>query len=335
MTTVWIPAIRAGSGADVYFELLAQGLRAAGDDVRLDWFPHRYELWPERLRRRRGPPAVDVIHANSWHAHALLGRGVPVVVHVLHVVHDPAYVPFASPAQRLYHRFHVRWREARAVAGAAAVVAISAATAASVARVFGRDDVDCIHPYVDLARFAPAPVAPDAGRFRLLWVGNPTRRKGVDLLPKLAERLGPRFEIRCVGARFGDALPRHPGLVALGRVDAVRLVDEYRQCDALLSLSRFEGFGYTVAEAMACARPVVGFACAGVSELVEPERTGWLEAVNDVDAIAARCATLARDPELARRLGAAGRERAERLFTAERAVAAYRAVDARVVARGT
>ena len=64
---VWLPAVRAGSGSDVFTERLADGLRDAGVDVEVSWFPLRYEFLPELLRARM-PRRIDVVHANSWNA---------------------------------------------------------------------------------------------------------------------------------------------------------------------------------------------------------------------------------------------------------------------------
>lgn len=109
-----------------------------------------------------------------------------------------------------------------------------------------------------------------------------------------------------------------PGYVSRSEMDAL-----VQQSDAVVSLHRAEGFGFTPAEAMAQGKPVVATAYSGnldymtaenslliPAELVPigtgggpyPEEGVWAEP--DVDAAAAAMRRLADEPALARRLGA-------------------------------
>lgn len=304
---VWLPALRVGTGTDVFTLRLADELRARGVEAEIGWFPAGMELVPWLMRGRRPPPGTDLIHGNGWTVAPFMGRGIPVVTTVHHLVHDPAFAAYRSPAQALYHRWHLRHRDARAIRDAAAVTAVSRYVAGTVRDLFGRPDVHTIGNWVDTDRYRPSahqPPAPD-GRMRLLWVGNPSRRKGADLLPALAARLGEAVRIRCVGGLRGDrtGLEGSGSIEWLGRLDEPRLIAEYQACDALLSLSRYEGFGYTALEAMACAKPVVAFAAGGLVDVVEDGVTGLLSPVDDLDHLAAQILRLARDSGLRRRLG--------------------------------
>ncbi len=71
----------------------------------------------------------------------------------------------------------------------------------------------------------------------------------------------------------------------------------------------------TVLEAMAASRPVVSFRSGGAGELVEDGRTGLLVDTGDTDALAEAFVELSRDPARCRRLGLAGRVRAEERFS--------------------
>ncbi len=73
-------------------------------------------------------------------------------------------------------------------------------------------------------------------------------------------------------------------------------------------------------EAMAAARPVVATPVGGTPELVVDGETGLLVPAGDVDALADALRRLLDDPELAARMGEAGRRRVEERFTAERMV---------------
>jgi glycosyltransferase involved in cell wall biosynthesis len=75
-----------------------------------------------------------------------------------------------------------------------------------------------------------------------------------------------------------------------------------------------EPFGLVIAEAMACGRPVVVSAAGGAAELIDDGRDALAVPPADVEAMSRAIAHLAADPELRARLGAAGREAAERDF---------------------
>ena len=79
----------------------------------------------------------------------------------------------------------------------------------------------------------------------------------------------------------------------------------------------------TVLEAMATGRPVVAVAHGGATEMVVHGETGFLTPPGDARALAAAIIRLLRDRDEAERMGAAGRERAARVFSPERFRAAY------------
>jgi glycosyltransferase involved in cell wall biosynthesis len=75
-----------------------------------------------------------------------------------------------------------------------------------------------------------------------------------------------------------------------------------------------EAFGFVIAEAMAFAKPVVATRAGGIPEIVRDGETGVLVGCGDAAALAEAFVRLARDPDLRRRLGDAGRIRAEAEF---------------------
>jgi glycosyltransferase involved in cell wall biosynthesis len=87
-------------------------------------------------------------------------------------------------------------------------------------------------------------------------------------------------------------------------------------CDVFCLPSEMEGLPLVVLEAMAQGKPVVATAVGGTPELVVHGETGLLVQPGDVDALAAALAQLLADPEHARRMGEAGRERVQREFGA-------------------
>ncbi|MGH8147750.1 MAG: glycosyltransferase family 4 protein [Rhodanobacteraceae bacterium] len=325
---MWFPAVRAGSGADVFTMRLADALRLCGVSATITWFPHWSELAPDLLRAVRPPAGTDVIHANSAYAFSFRRNGVPLVATEHHYPLDPAYRPYKSMAQHLYHRALIGPYLHRSYACADAITTDSRFTADVLRRVAGVEASRTIPLWVDYDKFSPAPAAPGSdGRFRLLFVGNASRRKGADVIPLLGHRLGADFEIRCTSGLRADRRDGGGGnITLLGRLTEGQLINEYRTCDAVLVPSRYEGFGYTALEAMACGKPVVGFRCGAVDEVVAEGETGLLGGIDDLDALEKNCRRLASDIATARAFGQAGRGRATAIFTEDRAIDAYLAI---------
>jgi N-acetyl-alpha-D-glucosaminyl L-malate synthase BshA len=82
----------------------------------------------------------------------------------------------------------------------------------------------------------------------------------------------------------------------------------------LLLPSELESFGLAALEAMACGVPAVATSVGGLPELITSGEDGFLEAVGDVQAQAARVSELLTDEALYRRLSAKARHTAETRF---------------------
>lgn len=324
---VWLPAIRAGSGADVFTTRLATALVRRGVDAVITWFPHWSEMAPDMLRLARPPAGTDIVHANSAYAFAFKQKGIPLVATEHHYTLDPAYRPYKSSAQDIYHRMLIRPYLRRSYSAADAITTDSLFTARVLAERAGVCATRTIPLWADYDEFSPARgplVEREYRNFRLLFVGNASRRKGADVIPLLARRLGPGFEIRCTAGLRQQMQDEPVGNVRmLGRLTLQQLVQEYRDCDAVLVPSRYEGFGYSALEAMACGKPVVGFRCGAIEEVVAEEETGLLCNIDDIDTLKMNCRRLAEDCGMANELGIAGRLRATSVFAESKAVDSY------------
>jgi glycosyltransferase involved in cell wall biosynthesis len=84
--------------------------------------------------------------------------------------------------------------------------------------------------------------------------------------------------------------------------------------------TRWEGFPYTILEAMRAGLPVVASDVGGVQEAVAHGETGYLVPRGDEPALRQRLSEVLTSPELRRRLGAAGRQRFEGTFTFDRMI---------------
>lgn len=327
---IWLPCVRAGSGADVFVQRLAEGLQRAGHNPIVQWFPHHYELTHWRLRFAAAPKDVDVVHANSWQGFAFKRPGIPLVVTEHLFVADPAFAPYRTMAQAIYHGYFCeRWIK-RSYKSAASIVAVSESTAAAM-RASVKKPITVIHNWIDVRQFKPVNIdgleAGTAGNkpFKLLFVGNPSRRKGADLLPQIAERLGSSFEVHCLGGLRGDfALHSNPpNMIVLRPRAPEEMPALYRQMDAVLVPTRYEPFGYVALEAMAVGLPVLGFASTGTREVCEHGKTALLSPIDDIEDLIRNAWLLKNQSGLRFELGAAGRARALSLFTEEHAISAY------------
>lgn len=268
---IWIPTLRSGSGADVYFQSLAAQLTDAGHDVTLSWFPQRYEPAPFPLRRVAPPPGTEIVHSNSWHGFAFKRAGIPLVVTLHHCVHDPAFRAFSSLAQTIYHRSLIRRYEQWSLAAAALAIGVSRYTLDRYRERFDLPRSVMIYNGVDTGFFTPEVPSSsrNSGPFRLLFVGNNSRRKGFDLLPEVMRRLGDGYLLRYTSENRRQPGRLPPNMMNIGRLSREELLAEYRQCDAVLYPSRYEGFGYVVAEGMACGKAVITCGGTSIDELLQ------------------------------------------------------------------
>ncbi len=132
-----------------------------------------------------------------------------------------------------------------------------------------------------------------------------------------------RAEARRSDASATGASARGPErLHLLGLRDDVDRV--LRAGDVFVHPSRLEGLPLAILEAMAAGLPVVASRVGGIPEAVMDGETGVLVAPGDVDALASALRRVLETAGLASALGTAGRTRAERFFSVEAMVSAYR-----------
>jgi glycosyltransferase involved in cell wall biosynthesis len=175
------------------------------------------------------------------------------------------------------------------------------------------------------------------GQARLLAIGGRLHeQKGVLELFRMLALLGREFpdlrllvmghrkvydqEFAAAAARLGVA----DRIVPTGWLDGDELAAAYAACDVLVTPSIcFDTFGLVNLEAMEHGKPVVATVFGGSPEVVVDGVTGFTANPFDTQAFAEAIARLLRDPALAARLGAAGRERALARFQIERLTAEF------------
>lgn len=120
--------------------------------------------------------------------------------------------------------------------------------------------------------------------------------------------------------RLIQALQLSNSVILLGSCDHTTVAKEMQSARAFVQHSLVaengdsEGTPVAVIEAQMCGIPVISTKHAGIPDIVIDGETGFLVDEADVNAMAEAMISLVSNPELAYRLGAAGRKRAESMF---------------------
>jgi len=298
-------------------------------------------LWPtliylrrlRRLLRDRGP---DVIHTNGLKMHLLGAWAAPRATPVVWHFHD-----FAA-GRRLTSRL-LR----RSAKRCAAVVANSKSVAQDARYVCG--DATKVYPVwnaVDLVRFAPTgpradldalaqlpASANDVVRVGLVatfarWKGHDTFLEALSLVPASVPVRGyiiggPVYETAGSQVALRELRERAASLGLASRVGFTGFIADsaaaIRSLDIVVHASTDpEPFGLVIAEAMACGKAVVASRGGGAIELTEACADAVTHVPGDARGLSDRIQELAIDPVRRARIGASGRETAERCFTRSR-----------------
>jgi rhamnosyl/mannosyltransferase len=193
----------------------------------------------------------------------------------------------------------------------------------------------------DAQRFRPKPRT-GGEPFTILYVGVLRHYKGVDdliralaLLPEPAQLLiGGDGPLRAEWQALCERLKLGTRVSFLGRVPDEDLPALYQAADVFVlpAINRAEAFGAVLVEAMLSGLPCVTTEIgSGTSYVVEDGVTGYVVPPRAPAALAGALIRLMSDPALRAQFGAAGRERALRLFTLDRMLAQVEAVYAEVL----
>ncbi len=151
----------------------------------------------------------------------------------------------------------------------------------------------------------------------VLVLSNYKRQKSpqtvVEVLDRLARKV-PEVVLLWAGDGPGRSAVEE-ALRAKGLADRARLLgwrtdvaDLLAASDVLLLTSLYEGLPRVVLQAMAAGKPVVATKVSGTPEAVEQDVTGFLREPGDAEGMAVDLSCLLVDPDLAKKMGAAGRK---------------------------
>lgn len=325
-------ALGTATGIGVYQRDLAAALRASGVDVRplqaawLDpWRFDRRVLWDQVLF------PLAVARSGAALVHATAGtlpwiRTLPTVV----TVHDMAWLRVQGHT-RAYARAYFGGAMRMLYPRAAAIVVDSLFSAREYLALSGdRRPPRVVYPGVD-PRFAAIVRRPDASPFALV-VGTVEVRKNLELVLAAAAAI-PELRIVAVGpptpyierirARIAE-LGIGERVHLRGYIDGPALDDLYARATLAMVPSRYEGFGYAVAEARCAGLPFIAARGSSLSEVAED--AGTLAGPDDAGEWVAAIRALLADRAGSEARAADGRHRAHVRFAWTAAAAALYAV---------
>ncbi len=258
---------------------------------------------------------------------------------------------FTSASQR-HHSRYTRWL----ISKMDHVIATSAKTAAYLecpaTVILHGIDTDTFAPCGDRSALRARLDLP--GGLLVGCYGRIRHQKGTDLFVDAMIETA-RVDPRVVGVVMGRATGKHREYECAlrARVAAAGLsgrilfrpevpVSEmpawYQALDLFVAPQRWEGFGLTPLEAMACGVPVLATRVGAFDELVKQDETGRLIAADDAAGMAEALRALVSDPAGILRMGRAAREHVLARFRLEREageiIQVYRALLARKNAAG-
>jgi starch synthase len=279
----------------------------------------------------------ELVHSHTWYAN-LGGHLAKLLYGIPHVMTAHSLEPLRPwKAEQLGGGYELSsWAERTAIEAADAVIAVSGAMREDILGCYPAldpDKVHVVHNGIDTSLYRPDHgtdaldrIGLDRSRPYVLFVGRITRQKGVPHLLRAVRDIDPAAQVvLCAGAPdtpeidqefrelFGELSRVRDGVFwipkMLPRPEVIQLLTH---AALFVCPSVYEPLGIVNLEAMACGTPVVASAVGGIPEVVDDGRTGLLVPAGDgFEAGLARAMDFVMsDPEAARRMGEAGRERA-------------------------
>ena len=309
------------------------------------------------LQMARDVEGADLVHSHTWYANAA-GHIASLLYGIPHVVTAHSLEPLRPwKAEQLGGGYRLSsWLEKTAFEGASKIIAVSEGMSRDILRSYPDLDpskVEVVYNGIDLDAWKPNPdediirsMGIDPTRPSVVFVGRITRQKGLPYLLRAAALLPPEVQlVLCAGAPDTPEIldEVRDGVAALqllrtGVVWIDRLLGQTELRAVLTSATTFvcpsiyEPLGIVNLEAMACGIAVVGTATGGIPEVVADGVTGRLVPIEQatdgtgtplnpdkfVADLASTLTQVVSNPKQARKMGAAGRARAESMFSWDR-----------------
>lgn len=332
-----LPSLDLFAAPNALMALRFRHLMSAAD--RHEWAAHNTGAFGEmtafalRLEAfmAANPGRFDVIHDNQTLAAPLarIARTIPVISTLHHPIAIDRDFAVAGAATRMGRILSRRWHsfvevQARAARQLGNFLCVSEASRVAYAERCGVDPahVTVAHNGIDHALYYPDPAVVREGDSVVALASADVPIKGLDVLIgalDVLKKQGLYVRLTVIGQlREGQA---KRALERAGLMDQVTFVsgltreaiaDLYRRCTVFVSASRFEGFGFPAAEAMACGAPVIVSDGGALPEVAGD--AGVVTPAGDSAALALALSGLLSDPDRRAQIGAACAARAASAF---------------------
>jgi glycogen synthase len=295
-----------------------------------------FEVLSFNVNMMSDPIDSDIVHTHTWYtnfagalAKRVYGCKLVATVHSLEPLR-----PWKR--EQLGAGYELSsWMEKEGLESCDAVVAVSQEMKRDILKFYDLppDAVHVIHNGVDPEKYHPKEGAASLNKFGItnpfvFFCGRLSRQKGIfdlleafDDLPKgtqLVLATGKPDTPELVG-ELRDGIGGRKDVVWIHEMlEDPDLVNLYNEASVFACPSIYEPFGIINLEAMACETPVVACAVGGIKEVVVDGETGFLVPPEDPDKLAAAISKVLDDPQLAARMGKAGRARVLDQFTWDR-----------------
>jgi glycosyltransferase involved in cell wall biosynthesis len=191
-----------------------------------------------------------------------------------------------------------------------------------VGRGIARERIDVVLCGLDHGTYRRIEGSQRYERPTVVHFGRVRKYKAIDVVIRAVKRIRDALgDVRLVIIGDGPELDNLKKIAAdldmgdtvefTGRLCVEDMVATLNRCHLFMNASPKEGWGLTVVEANACGVPVVGSDRPGLKDSILDGKTGFLVEYGDDAAFAARGLELLSDPELWKRMSAAGLEWAQ------------------------
>jgi len=301
---------------------------------------------------------AQLVHTHTWYAN-FAGHLAKLMYGIPHIMTSHSLEPLRPwKEEQLGGGYRVsRFVEKTAAEACDRMIAVSAGMKADILRAYPSVDPQKVHVIyngIDTEEYCPKDGSAALARHGIdpnkpiaIFVGRITRQKGVVHLLRAARLFEPEIQlVLCAGAPdtreleaeveelVSDLKSSRSGVFWLrNMLPRPEVIELLSASTVFLCPSIYEPFGIVNVEAMGCGTAVVASAVGGPVEIVVEGETGYLvryagdEQGNPLlpeqfaEDFAKRVNQVAMDPQAARRMGEAGRERAVSTFSWKRVAA--------------
>jgi glycosyltransferase involved in cell wall biosynthesis len=312
------------SGGYLYDRKLVEYLRAQGDAVEIISLPWRnYASHLTDNLSFRLPRGLDlVIEDELNHASLIAANRRPHPYPLVSLVHHLR----SSELRPAWQNNFYRWVEHRYLQSVDGFIFNSKTTQRVVNDLIGNNKPSVVvYPPTD--RFEETILEheirarSESDEFRILFLGNVIRRKGLHTLLDAMESQSPKVYLDVIGA-----ISSEPGYAAAmlqktqelglsnrvhfhGPLEKEELIPNLRQAHLLVVPSSYEGYGIVYLEGMGFGLPAIGTTAGAASEIITDGETGYLIPPGDSEGLAVLLQFLAKDRELLARLSLSAQQR--------------------------